>query len=701
MYIKSSGVSLSMEEKIIAFINNNIQYYSLEELKKYLQLNSISNHELRQILQRLEQTGEIFYNKEQQTYCSLLDKYKVVDILATTKGYKYFLDSNNNKIYIDDDKLNGALAFSKVVVEKRNNKYHVVKVLEHKNDKIVCEVQIKEDIKLLAPMNLPAHYKVRISNKDMKKLADGDRILVRIGTDIEDNCFEGELVKILCHRNEPNKELLSIAYSRDFEFEFSPKALEEIENIPDTVLESELEGRLDLRDEITFTIDGIHTKDMDDAISLKLLENGNYELGVHIADVSHYVKPGMHLYEDARNRATSLYMVDSVIPMLPPKLSNGICSLNPGVDRLTKSCIMEIDKNGNVVDSKIVDSVIHSHKRMDYDSVNYILENGIIPDGYEPYYGILKQMQKLANTFNNIKSNKGKIDFVSHEIEVVTNEEGKPTKFELAHHGEAEKIIENFMVIANETVASYFSSVPFVYRVHEMPNELKLDSTVKFITSLGYRVNTCGNANSPKLIQNILKSLSNEQEYPLLSDLLLRSMKKAEYATENIGHFGLALDYYTHFTSPIRRFPDLQVHSLINLYQKADKKIDFKILEKVLNEVCIHSSYKERQADAAERDSKDLMMAEYMTNHIGEEFPGIVINNETTNMRVRTDDLIYGKVQIPDYQNINNYKYKLGSPVLLKVENVSLIDRSIYFSIVKRLEPKEKDKQLVKKKEAK
>ena len=472
----------------------------------------------------------------------------------------------------------------------------------------------------------------------------------------------------------------------------SKEALKELENIDDYVPPEEIEGRLDLRDEIIFTIDGVNTKDMDDAISLREIDNGNYLLGVHIADVSHYVKPGMKLFEEAGERATSLYMINSVIPMLPQKLSNGICSLNPEVDRLTKSCIMEFDKKGNLVDSKIVDSVIRSRKKMDYDSVNLVLEDGIIPEGYEEYYDQLKSMEKLSEVFNKIRTGKGKIDFANNEIEVKVNEEGKPTNFDIVHQGIAEKIIENFMIAANEVVASYFPELPFVYRVHGIPDEIKMDETVKFLTSMGYRLNLCGNIGSPKLIQNILNSLKDKEEYPLLSNILLRSMKKAEYNTDNIGHFGLASDYYTHFTSPIRRFPDLQVHTLINMYMNNLSKVDLKNLQKYLVKACAHSSYKERQADSAESTSRDLMMAMYMENHIGEEFYGIVTSNESVNMKVKTIDHISGKVCLLENTRSNQEKFKIGTHVLLRLENVSLQDRNIYFSIIRRLDNNEMEK---------
>lgn len=672
-----------MEEQILELINTQ-EKLSIEEIKKYAKLYTESIKSIKKTLDKMANDGSIYYNNEEDLYYKIGDIYKIVEVLSTSNGKRYFIDENNKKWDIADEDLNGALTFSKVIVQNDGNGFKVVKVIEHKYDKIVCEVVNNYDEKMLIPLNLPNNYLIHVNKKALKRLADGDRVLVKTNTTFDDSYLDCEFVKLICHRDAPNKELLSIAYDKDFEPEFTEGSLKETENIPDTVLSSELENRLDLRNETIFTIDGINTKDMDDAISLKLLPNGNYELGVHIADVSHYVKPGMKLFEEAYERATSLYMINSVIPMLPQKLSNGICSLNPNVDRLTKSCIMEIDKNGKIVNSNIVNSIINSKKKMDYDSVNHILEEGIIPDGYEEFYNTLVHMNKLSKLLSRVRQGAGKIDFVSNEIEVSIDENGKPLDFSQLHQGNAEKLIENFMIAANETVATYFSHLPFVYRVHGIPNEMKLDKTVKFITDLGYRVNTCGNVGSPKLIQNILNSLSDKEEYSLLSNLLLCAMKKAEYSIDNIGHFGLALDYYTHFTSPIRRFPDLLVHTLINKYTKDISKINLKELETYLTKACSHSSYKERQSDAAERESEKLMMAQYMQEHIGEEFEGIVISNNGNTIKVKTDSLINGVVDNNNYNSLKNYK--IGTKVLLKVENVSMIDRVIHFNILSKLE---------------
>lgn len=678
-----------MEEQIVDFIKQNKEGYTLQQIKRKLKLDSKSNYQIEQILNKLCDTGKLVYEEENNIYTTPSGSYKIVELLCTSNGHRYFIDEENKKINIDNKNLNGALNFSKVIVKKQDENYIVKKVISHKYNKLVCCVKEEHDTKSLLPLNVPEHYKIRISHKQIQRLADGDYVLVTVGTSFVDNCLEGSLEKVISHRNDPDKELLSIAYSKDFTPDFSEESLKELENIDDYVHEEEIEGRLDLRNEVIFTIDGIDTKDMDDAISLREIDNGNYLLGVHIADVSYYVKPGMNLFEEAKERATSLYMVDSVIPMLPAKISNGICSLNPNVDRLTKSCLIEFDKNGTIVDSKIVKSVIRSKKKMNYDSVNLILEEGIIPEGYEQYYDTLKRMQNLSEILVNKKKNKGKLDFAPNEINSKIDENKNPVSFQLAHQGLAEKLIEIFMVSANETAASYFPQLPFVYRVHGIPDKLRLDETIHFLTALGYRLNVIENTSSPKLIQNILNSLSNEPEFPLLSNQILRSMKKAEYSIDNIGHFALASDEYTHWSAPIRRFPDLQVHALFDLYFEAITKIDFTKLENDLRNICAHSSYKERQATAAEIESQKLMMAKFMQNRIGEEIPGIITSNEGGNIHVRTDELVCGKIMVDPYKTYDPKKYRLGIQVLLKVEEVDLTERNIYFSIVKRLDKTE------------
>ena len=476
--------------------------------------------------------------------------------------------------------------------------------------------------------------------------------------------------------------------------------LEEVKSIPNEVSEEEKANRRDLRDVTIFTIDGDDTKDIDDAISIKKLANGNYELGVHIADVSYYVKPGTKLYEEAYERGTSVYLVDRVVPMLPHKLSNGICSLNPNVDRLAQSCIMEIDSKGNVVSHEIFESVIRSRIQMTYKKVNNWLENHVVEEGYEPYTDDLTMMMELSKIIRDNRSARGAIDFDTKEAKILADENGKPTDVILRNRGVGEKMIEDFMIAANETVAShvFWMGLPFVYRVHGTPKEEKINDFLDFVSSLGYKITGKVNIKYPSSIENILRQLRDKKEYEVLSTLMLRAMQKAVYQPENIGHFGLASKIYTHFTSPIRRFPDTTVHRLLRTYiyenDQSQKTIDY--YKEYLPLLTEHCSLKERDAITCEREVEDMKMAEYMMDHIGEEYKGMISGVTSFGMFIQLPNMIEGLVHINDipgdYYNYNEKtmsligqktkkKYQIGNEVTVIVKSASKEDSYIDFEI--------------------
>ena len=411
-------------------------------------------------------------------------------------------------------------------------------------------------------------------------------------------------------------------------------------------------GRRDLRNEMIFTIDGDDTKDIDDAIAIKKLDNGNYELGVHIADVSYYVKEGSKLYESAMSRGTSVYLADRVIPMLPHKLSNGICSLNPNVDRLAISCVMEINPKGDVVSYDIFESVIRSRKQMTYKNVNKILEENIIPEGYEEYVDSLRLMSELADILRDNKVRRGYIDFGIEESKIIVNETGEAIDVVLRERGVGEKLIEDFMIAANETVATciYFMELPFVYRVHGEPNEEKINKFLTFVSSLGYQINGKVKDLTPIAMQKLLEQLNDKKEYHILSSMLLRSMQKAIYDTANIGHFGLGSKCYTHFTSPIRRFPDTTVHRLLRKYL-FKKQINNDVIEyedKILPVITEHSSKKERDSVECEREVDDMKKAEYMEKHVGETYVGMISSIMSFGMFVELPNLVEGLIRLDD-----------------------------------------------------
>lgn len=697
----------NVEEKIVSMLKENPNaFYSIKEITKKLSSNK---EEIEKCISKLIEQKMIF-KVDDTKYGYISENHFIRPLLTTKSGQKYIETNGSERLYINKNNLNGAFDFDEVIVLKEENEGKILKIIKRTNPNIVCEIENINGIKKLHAFNIPESTTFSISKNQLKNFVDGDRIIIKVDDINQDNSYNAEFVKYLGHKNDPNSDIKVIAASRDFEFEFNDDVLEEIKNIPTEVNEDEIKDRLDLRNECIFTIDGINTKDIDDAISLEKLPNGNYILGVHIANVSHYVKKGSAIFEDAYNRGTSVYLLNYVIPMLHHKLSNGICSLNPNEDRLTKSCIMELDHNGNVINYKICPSVINSKKKMNYDSVNMILENDIIPEGYENFVDTLKNMQELSNILSAKRKENGALEFASNELKVDTDENGKALSFDLYHQASAERLIENFMIIANETVANHITwlNLPCVYRVHDCPLDQVLDSTVSFISNLGYRINKVKNSESPKLVQQLLTKLSKYEEYPILSNLVLRSMQRAYYTTDNIGHFGLASDSYTHFTSPIRRFPDLMVHTLLDKYDKiytegyTDNDLNSYLegLESRLKEGCKHSSYKERQADLAEDDSNKYAMLQYMEDYIGKSFEGIILEISEKNLRVKTDNQIIGKVKLYDidgdkftfnhekcrlYGKNTGQQYRIGNKVLLTAKKVDKCDKEIYFTLNENL----------------
>ncbi len=691
----------SIEEKIITLLEENPEaFYNVKGTAKKLGLNK---EEVEKCFKSLV-ARKIMFEVDDTRFGYMSENHFIKPLLTTKSGLKYIELDGNERVYVDSKDLNGAFNFDEVIVLKNGDTGRVVKIVKRTNPNIVCEIENINGVKKLKAFNIPNNVTFSISRDKIKDFVEGDRIIVKVDNINQEGSFDADFVKYLGHKDDPNSDIKVIAASRDFEFEFNDEVLEEIKNIPTEVSEDDIKDRLDLRDECIFTIDGKDTKDIDDAISLVRLPNGNFELGVHIANVSHYVKKGSAIYEDAYERGTSVYLLNYVIPMLHHKLSNGICSLNPNEDRLTRSCIMEIDQNGEVVNYKLCPSVINSKKKMDYDSVNLILENDSIPEGYEEFANTLKEMQELSNILTKKRKKNGALDFASNEIKINVDDNGKTLGFNLCHQNSAEHLIENFMIIANETVANHITwlDLPCVYRVHDCPLDQVLDSTVTFISDLGYRINKIKDATNPKLIQQLLKKLSEYEEYPILSNLILRSMKRAYYTTDNIGHFGLASNNYTHFTSPIRRFPDLMVHTLLDKYDNVysegynEEKLEeyLKGLESRLKEGCKHASYKERQADLAEDDSNKYAMLEYMEKFIDKPFVGTIIEITEKWIKVKTDNQITGKVKLYDIDGDNfifkrekyrlygrntGQQYRIGNKVLLTAKAVDKCDKEIYF----------------------
>ena len=596
-----------------------------------------------------------------------------------------------------------------------NNKTHyadakVEKVIKRNKEKAIFEYAGKGEF---LPYGISENITVLCPKEQLIGLVCGDRVLVKVGKDllaqIEGKLiFQGDIEKHVGHKDDPDIDIQTIAASHGFFKDFPKEVENQLKTIPDKVTEEELIGRKDLRNKTIFTIDGKDTKDMDDAISIDIAENGDYILGVHIADVTHYVKEGTPLYEQAKLRGTSAYLADSVIPMLPHQLSNGICSLNENEDRLTKTVEMIIDKDtGKIKDYYIFDSVINSKKKMNYDDVNKLLEENIVPEGYEQFIIDLLNMRFLAALLNENRKKLGKVDFFSDEIKVITSPTGDPIEFEARNQKTAERLIENFMIAANTCVAEYHSylSVPFVYRTHGSPSDDNLLQTLQLLKIEGL----CDKIHTDALINKIkndrytsndlnefINHYKNKETYPVISNLILRSMSKAIYSSHNDGHYGLGLKYYTHFTSPIRRFPDLEVHNLINQYYT------YEDIPKILNNelelpiICSHSSFMEREADKAELETLDLKMAQYMQSCIGEIMKGQILKMSPYDNEIRLENNIIGHVTPQDMHHAqkvgHNKKIKLGEKVYVLVKDVSVPHRVVYLSLAYKELSKTKQK---------
>ena len=564
-----------MKDKILNILETNDKAFTIYELKDVLCINTTDELEsLIKTLNELENDLTIYHTNKDKYMGFKYSHLKKGKISITEKGYGFVLLKEEPDIFISSKNLNGASDGDMVIAEiiSKNSgakkEGRILRVASKSYDTIVGEFKTENDLFTIIPTDKKIKSKIVVTNDSAKDAVDGHIVVANYIKNINKNTLLCEITHIIGHKNDVGVDIETLIYKNNFSPSFSEEVLEEVKSIPNEVSEEEKANRRDLRDVTIFTIDGDDTKDIDDAISIKKLANGNYELGVHIADVSYYVKPGTKLYEEAYERGTSVYLVDRVVPMLPHKLSNGICSLNPNVDRLAQSCIMEIDSKGNVVSHEIFESVIRSRIQMTYKKVNNWLENHVVEEGYEPYTDDLTMMMELSKIIRDNRSARGAIDFDTKEAKILADENGKPTDVILRNRGVGEKMIEDFMIAANETVAShvFWMGLPFVYRVHGTPKEEKINDFLDFVSSLGYKITGKVNIKYPSSIENILRQLRDKKEYEVLSTLMLRAMQKAVYQPENIGHFGLASKIYTHFTSPIRRFPDTTVHRLLRTY---------------------------------------------------------------------------------------------------------------------------------------
>ncbi len=699
---------VSMKEDLLELMKN------IHEAKEPMELNDLmgykSAEDYRALCDILNELVDeyLVYKTKKEKYILLKNcpSIKIGKLSVNKKGFGFVILEKEDDIYIDDSNFNGAIDEDIVLIDVYTSgvrkEAKVIKVIKRDLDNIVGEINYDENKKPYLKLDDDKKkIDIKLVGDKLKECVEGHKVLVKINKQLTNRSYIGEVIKIIGHKNDPGTDILSIAYRHGIFEEFGEEVEKELENIPSEVSEKELVGRTDLTNEMIFTIDGKDTKDIDDAIILEKLENGNYKLVVHIAYVSHYVKENTALGDAAYERGTSSYLADTVIPMIPHQLSNGICSLNEGVVRLTMSCVMEINNKGKIVDYDIFESYIKSNKKMTYTEVNDIILRDKVAPGYEPFKEKLKEMNELHQILRKEKISRGYIDFDLDEAKIIQDETGKAIDVVKRIREEGEMLIEDFMIAANETIANhiYRMELPFIYRVHEEPKTEKIEEFMTLVKILGYKLTGINGDFSPLTMQKILDQLRDKKEFEILSNLLLRSMRKAEYSRDNVGHFGLGSEAYTHFTSPIRRFPDLEVHRLLKRYliENDLSMTTIQTLENSLVEIAAHSSERERAAQEAERDVEDMKMAEYMEDHIGEEFTGIIDTITNFGFFVELPNLIEGLVHVQtlkgDYFTYvpeilamigksTKKTYRLGDKVRVKCVSASKESSLIDFELV-------------------
>ena len=683
------------DEVLKIFENNKNVSITFHNIKKLLNSSKKKiDDELRKVLFELECEGKV-YCDDDEIYHNFPNNFRINEIIQN-KDSKCFIRIGQNFHEIKNDKLSSAQNGDIVICKKSKSKsYEVVKILKRSRGKVLCLLKIDENNHLyLEPINSQKNIKIGINRKILRKYPLNQKFIIKLYTTKYDEYYDAIIDKVIGDID----KIETIAISNGFYPEFSEETIKEVEKMPNKTTEKDLEGRLDLRNKTIYTIDDKTAKDLDDSICVERLENGHFLLYVNIAHVSNYVKYGASLFNDAFERGTSAYLLYTVFPMLPHELSNGICSLNEGVDRLTRSVIMEYDENGKQVDYKIVKSVINSKKKMAYDKVNSILEDNIIPKGYENFISPLLNAELLALKIMKNNSDEGTLDFDSSEKVYVYDDNQEIKDITIKKQQTSQKIIECFMIEANCTIAKdfYYKKLPFLYRNHNIPDINRFTNTVKLINNIGFNIDKIKDINDPKVIQKILNSLANKKEFPILSTFILRSMEKANYSNVNNGHYGLAKDIYTHFTSPIRRLCDLVVHMLIDYYEeKYPNEEEIDNLMTILNNIALQASLKEKDEIKAEYEVQKYADVMYMTDFIGHTFNAYVTDLNASYIKVRTDNMIEGIISL---NNINEKYYFDDKKKIISFESnglqlslcsnvkVTLIEanedeRALYFSL--------------------
>ena len=678
----------------------------LKELAMLLSVPKEQRDELKEVLDILIAEGKIGISKKGK-YGKAEEFALAGTFSGHAKGFGFVtIEGREQDVFIPADKTKGAMDGDKVQIviegEARGKRAEgaVLRILEHANKTVIGFYQKNKNFGFVLPDNQKLGQDIFIpQGKDMGAVT-GHKVIVRI-TDFGDDRKkpEGVITEILGHVNDPGVDILSIIKAYGLPEGFPDDVMVQVAGIPDEVEEEEKKNRLDLRHLQTVTIDGEDAKDLDDAISISKENDDHYTLGVHIADVSHYVTENSPLDKEALKRGTSVYLVDRVIPMLPHKLSNGICSLNAGTDRLALSCLMEIDGKGNVIGHRIAETLIRVDRRMTYTAVNAIVtdRDPDVMEEYRDFVPMFDLMKELADILRERRKKRGSIDFDFPESKIILDEKGRPVDIKPYERNAATKIIEDFMLMANETIAEdyFWQELPFLYRTHDYPDPEKMKRLGTFINNFGYTIRTQNGEVHPKELQKLLDKIEGTPEEALISRLTLRSMKQAKYTTVCTGHFGLAANYYTHFTSPIRRYPDLQIHRIIkeNLRRGlSDRR--FAHYDSILPEVAVQCSSMERRADEAERETDKLKKCEYMSKRIGKEYDGVISGVTSWGLYVELPNTVEGLIRVNDLTGdyfvfdeehmelvgeMTRKSYKLGQKIRVQVADTDKLTRTIDF----------------------
>lgn len=689
------------KEKILGYITSE-EYIPLKrkEIRQMLSVPDSDREIFDGLLGELIAEGKVVETKKGKLMAPKALNMSTGVFTGHAKGFGFVTpDEGGADIFIPANETGSAMqkdrVLYKVINQAEGDKKAdgvIIKVLERGIVRVVGLYEQSKGFGFVIADDKKFAKDIFIAKENAKGAVSGHKVVVEILSYGEERRNpEGKIVEILGHVNDPGVDILSVIRRFDLAIEFPEKVYQEIEKQATEVLEKDKEGREDFRNLLTITIDGEDAKDLDDAVSLSKMENGNYWLGVHIADVTHYVREHTALDQEAYARGTSVYLVDRVIPMLPHKLSNGICSLNPETDRLTLSCMMEIDTKGNVISHKICESIIHSDFRMTYTAVREIIEDKT-PELLEKYAEIvpmLTLMNELRQVLGEKRKKRGSVNFDLPESKIILNEQGKPIEIRPYERSIATNLIEEFMLVCNETVAenAFWQEIPFMYRTHLEPDEEKLKKMEQFIRGFGYYLKKKDGEIHPREIQRVLQEAEGTDQERIITRMVLRSMMQARYAADNLGHFGLAAKYYCHFTSPIRRYPDLQIHRLLKKMLRGElNETQSREYHKKMPDMALHCSRRERIADEAERDTDQLKKVEFMSDKIGQVFQGIISGVTNWGIYVELPNTIEGMVALAmlddDYYEFNEKSmmvfgkrtgksYRLGDKVTVVVSKVS------------------------------